>query len=77
MPADGFDNDSLLKLAASLESKSEHPLAAAITRKAGESNIIADEAQGFSALPGHGVSAEINGKSAIGGNASLLKSKEF
>ena len=75
VPADGFDNDSLLKLAASLESKSEHPLAAAITRKAGESNIIADEAQGFSALPGHGVSAEINGKSAIGGNASLLKSK--
>ena len=75
VPADGFNNDSLLKLAASLESKSEHPLAAAITRKAGESNIIADEAQGFSALPGHGVSAEINGKSAIGGNASLLKSK--
>ena len=75
LPADGFNNDSLLKLAASLESKSEHPLAAAITRKAGESNIIADEAQGFSALPGHGVSAEINGKSAIGGNASLLKSK--
>ena len=75
VPADGFNNDSLLKLAASLESKSEHPLAAAITRKAEESNIIADEAQGFSALPGHGVSAEINGKSAIGGNASLLKSK--
>ena len=75
VPADGFNNDSLLKLAASLESKSEHPLAAAITRKAGESNIITDEAQGFSALPGHGVSAEINGKSAIGGNASLLKSK--
>ena len=75
VPADGFNNDSLLKLAASLESKSEHPLAAAITRKAGESNIIADEAQSFSALPGHGVSAEINGKSAIGGNASLLKSK--
>lgn len=61
VPADGFNNDSLLKLAASLESKSEHPLAAAITRKAEESNIIADEAQGFSALPGHGVSAEING----------------
>ena len=75
VPADGFNNDSLLKLAASLENKSEHPLAAAITRKAGESNIIADEAQGFSALPGHGVSAEINEKSAIGGNASLLKSK--
>ena len=75
VPADGFNNDSLLKLAASLESKSEHPLAAAITRKAGESNIIADEAQGFSALPGHGVSAEINEKSAIGGNASLIKSK--
>ena len=75
VPADGFNNDLLLKLAASLESKSEHPLAAAITRKAGESNIIADEAQGFSALPGHGVSAEINGKSAIGGNASLLKTK--
>ena len=34
-----------------------------------------DEAQGFTALPGHGVRAEINGKTAIGGNAALIKSK--
>lgn len=75
LPASGCDGDSLLRLAASLESKSEHPLAAAITRRAGESNVETDEAQGFTALPGHGVRAEINGKTAIGGNAALIKSK--
>ena len=75
LPASGYDVDSLLRLAASLESKSEHPLAAAITRRAGESNVETDEAQGFTALPGHGVRAEINGKTAIGGNAALIKSK--
>lgn len=75
LPASGYDADSLLRLAASLESKSEHPLAAAITRRAGESNVDIDEAQGFTALPGHGVRAEINGKTAIGGNAALIKSK--
>ena len=75
LPASGYDGDSLLRLAASLESKSEHPLAAAITRRAGESNVETDEAQGFTALPGHGVRAEINGKTAIGGNAALIKSK--
>lgn len=75
LPASGYDADSLLRLATSLESKSEHPLAAAITRRAGESNVETDEAQGFTALPGHGVRAEINGKTAIGGNAALIKSK--
>lgn len=75
LPASGYDGDSLLRLAASLESKSEHPIAAAITRRAGESNVETDEAQGFTALPGHGVRAEINGKTAIGGNAALIKSK--
>ena len=55
LPASGYDGDSLLRLAASLESKSEHPLAAAITRRAGESNVDIDEALGFTALPGHGV----------------------
>ena len=75
LPASGYDADSLLRLAASLESKSEHPLAAAITRRAGESNVETDEAHGFTALPGHGVRAEINGKTAIGGNAALIKSK--
>lgn len=75
LPASGYDGDSLLRLAASLESKSEHPLAAAITRRAGENNVETDEAQGFTALPGHGVRAEINGKTAIGGNAALIKSK--
>ena len=75
LPASGYDGDSLLRLAASLESKSEHPLAAAITHRAGESNVETDEAQGFTALPGHGVRAEINGKTAIGGNAALIKSK--
>ena len=75
LPASGYDGDSLRRLAASLESKSEHPLAAAITRRAGESNVDIDEALGFTALPGHGVRAEINGKTAIGGNAALIKSK--
>lgn len=75
VPADGFDETSLVRLAASLESMSEHPLAVAISEKAGESGIDIFAAESFSALPGHGVSAIVNGEQALGGNASLLREK--
>lgn len=51
LPASGYDGDSLLRLAASLESKSEHPLAAAITRRAGESNVETDEHRALQLCP--------------------------
>jgi len=65
----GMEREELLQLAASLESKSEHLLAKAICNSySGEtSNPI-----GFKYIPGKGVSAIINGKKAIGGNAALM-----
>ncbi|MBO5359309.1 MAG: heavy metal translocating P-type ATPase [Clostridia bacterium] len=65
----GMEREELLQLAASLESKSEHLLAKAICNSySGEtSNTI-----GFKYILGKGVSAIINGKKAIGGNAALM-----
>lgn len=71
----GVGETELLQLAASLESKSEHPLATAVMKKAEEDGIAVKEVRNFSALPGHGVSADIDGKPAFGGNAALMKSE--
>lgn len=72
---DGVGETELLQLAASLESKSEHPLAAAVMKKTEELGISASQAKNFSALPGYGVSADIDGKRALGGNALLMKNR--
>ncbi len=54
-PADGVSSEELLRVAASLERKSEHPLARAVCERAGEEQIVPDEAVDFRALPGWGV----------------------
>lgn len=71
----GANETELLQLAASLESKSEHPLATAVMKKTEELGISASQANNFSALPGYGVSADIDGKRAFGGNALLMKNR--
>ncbi len=66
----GIGENELLKLAASLESKSEHPIAKAICEKhSGE--II--KVNNFTYVPGKGVSATLDGKKALGGNAALMR----
>ena len=72
IPADGVDEGTLLRLAAALEAKSEHPLARAVMDYAAEKGVAAPDGSAFSALPGHGVRAVVEGKTALGGNAQLM-----
>src|SRR5699024_4083326 len=60
------DNDTL-HLLASAERGSEHPLASAITAYAAERNIELSEAEEFSAIPGHGIEAVIEGRKVLVG----------
>ena len=64
------DQKQLLKIAAALEEKSEHPFAYAILKTAG--NLSRPTAEAFETLPGRGVTAIINGKRYYGGNARLM-----
>ena len=58
----GFEEDSLLALVAAAEQHSEHPLAEAIVRAARERSLTLSEPQEFSALPGLGIRALVDGK---------------
>jgi len=71
--AEGFSEDDILKLAASLESGSEHPLAAAIVTAAKEKSLALASVSGFDAPTGKGVIGTINGKQVAIGNARLLR----
>ena len=74
IPADGVDEQELLTLAYSLEIKSEHPLARAITARAEELNITAREVTDFRALPGSGVEARLDGALLTGGKLEHIQS---
>jgi Cu+-exporting ATPase len=65
--------EELLKLSASLESKSEHPLAIAITEKAKNKNIVLLQPENFQSLSGFGLTGVVNGKPVIIGNINLMK----
>jgi P-type Cu+ transporter len=69
----GFDSGEVLRLAASLESGSEHPLAEAILRGARDQNIAVAKTQDFEAVSGGGVKGEVEGRAAILGNAGLIE----
>ncbi len=70
--AEGIISQELLQLAFSLEKKSEHPLAGAIVRYAKNQNIEEFEVTDFTALPGNGLSAVIEGEMLAGGNALFI-----
>lgn len=69
----GRDRDELLKLAASLEKNSEHPLAKAVAEAA--EGMRLSEVTGFEALPGNGLRAAMDGKELLGGSLKYLASK--
>ena len=73
LPAEGYDEESLLACAYSLEMKSEHPLARAIVSYAESKNLTADEVDDFSALPGNGLTAKRKGKVLYGGSNKFIK----
>lgn len=72
IPADGFEADELLRLAASLERGSEHPLAGAILEAAKEKGLKLGDVQDFNAPTGKGVTGTVDGKRVVLGNATLL-----
>ncbi len=72
VPAEGTSEKALLKLAATLEANSEHPLAEAIIALASERGIVAREAADFSAVPGKGVTAREGQNVIAAGNARLM-----
>ena len=70
---EGFDESTLLRLAASLEQASEHPLASAIVQGAKERNVQLARADDFRSVTGKGASARVDGRSVAIGNARLLE----
>ena len=74
LPASGEDEGQFLRLAASLESRSEHPLARAVLELAEERRIVPVETADFRALPGCGLTARIGGREVCGGSMSYIGS---
>ena len=72
LPEKGNTEDELLRLAASLEAKSEHPLAKAINERAAELKINIMDAVDFAAMPGNGLSAKVDGQAVHGGNIKYI-----
>ncbi len=73
LPAAGWDEMSLLSLAAGLEKGSEHSLAAAILKAAGEKAAAPSAVEGFQSVTGKGVRGRVEGREAALGNAALMK----
>ena len=74
VPAAGYTEETLLKLANTLEAKSEHPLAKAIVEKAKELGFEAEAVTDFKALAGNGLQAKINGALVQGGSEKYISS---
>ena len=72
VPADGFDENRLLRLAASVERGSEHPLAQAILNAAGERQLAPGEVSDFAAPAGKGATGVVDGRAVALGNAMLM-----
>jgi P-type Cu+ transporter len=73
LPEDGHDEAEVLRLAASLERGSEHPLAEAIVRGAEERGVTFAKAEDFEAITGKGVMGRVDGKAVALGNAALIQ----
>ena len=67
-----FNKDELLRLAASVEAVSEHPLAEAIVEGAKTKGLVLSKPEAFDAIPGHGVTATIEGHLVALGNTKMM-----
>ena len=74
VPAAGFVEDDILRLAASVERASEHPLADAIVRAAKEKQLALSQVEQFDSPTGKGATGKVDGKSIVLGNARYLSS---
>ncbi len=68
-------HEEVLRLTASLERGSEHPLGEAIVKGAGTRGLKLSDAEGFAAIPGHGVGGRIDGHDVLFGNAKLMRDR--
>ena len=75
VPAEGVTEESLLALAASLEKRSEHPLAKAILKYVGEQQLTVEDVSEFEAFPGNGLTAVRNGVKLAGGNYAFIRTQ--
>ena len=72
--AAGFQESEILRLAASVERASEHPLADAIVRSAKERNLELGKVEGFDSPTGKGATGKVDGKTVLLGNPNFLTS---
>jgi Cu+-exporting ATPase len=72
VPADGFEQDTLLRLAASVERGSEHPLAQAILKAAQDRKLGLGEVRDFASHAGKGATGTVDGRLVALGNATLM-----
>lgn len=75
-PANNFDNDTLIRLAAFAESASSHPISASLKKNYGK-EINIDEVSYIQEIAGHGVSALVDGKRVFAGNIKLMKKENI
>ena len=75
VPADGTEASGLLRAALALEARSEHPLAKAVVAKCAELGLTAAGVEDFSALPGNGLTALLDGERVTGGSVSYISSQ--
>ena len=73
LPEPGHDEGEVLRLAATLERGSEHPLAGAIVRGAEARGVAMDEAEDFEAVSGKGVKGRVDGRPVALGNLAMLR----
>ena len=75
--ADGVDELQVLKLAAAVEKKSEHPLGEAIVRKAMEQNLDLQRVDNFIAITGKGVKAKLENVEVLVGNSRFIEEEQI
>ena len=69
----GISENDLLRIAASLERASEHPLGEAVVRRARENRTALSQAESFESHPGHGITGIVEGRAVLIGNPALLR----
>jgi Cu+-exporting ATPase len=77
IPAVGFGSDEILKLSASIEQHSEHPLAAAIMRGAEKQDITLLPVKDFHSVTGGGVAGQVDGRFVLVGKADFLRAQNI
>jgi Cu+-exporting ATPase len=72
VPAAGFDEQAVLRLAATIERGSEHPLAAAIVKGSADRGVALGDTAGFESITGKGVRGKVDGQAVALGNHALI-----